>query len=585
MEEITESFYENIELLISNESRRMSSTLFTDEWLEKLSNSREKELFLLLRKIASLNVKFENGEAHYSPGFLLYGQGRTFDMSDMTDEDYLLLNKVDIKKLPYLLRARIANILWNEKKNVDMAEIAIESYHELYMVLFSVEHWSSCVRYIKQSINLALKIGKVEVANKYLQELKEKVLEINGEGSIYFSIAIIGFLIDNNYETLSLISLIDIIINKTTNDYDEIEKAYKLKVEIYKKNKDTKAAKNTMLALAEYLENACSVQDDVRSLYITERNIEKAILIYKQEGKKEETERATKKLLDVQKEIPKFMIPISSKMDVSAEYKEYIALFSNLNFQQAVVRLIQTVHIEARDSLEKRVLEDATNPIACLFGVGLKNSKGQTVINIPPLDIDNPRKDEKAFTMHVNQEAINSAKWYGTYLGWGIRYIKETYDFSKEDLSFLVKDNPIIPQGRHAVFLSAIFYGFKGEMFEALHILAPQMENLFRTIAEDAGSVMSKLKEDLSMEEKLLSSILDDELLWDCYDNDVLFWFKCLLNEKSGANIRNEIAHGIMTSGNGNSAVSIYFYCLVLKMLSFTATEEYKEIHRSIKAK
>ena len=71
------------------------------------------------------------------------------------------------------------------------------------------------------------------------------------------------------------------------------------------------------------------------------------------------------------------------------------------------MRLIQTVHIEARDSLEKRVLEDATNPIACLFGVGLKNSKGQTVINIPPLDIDNPRKDEKAFTMHVNQEAIS----------------------------------------------------------------------------------------------------------------------------------------------------------------------------------
>ena len=42
--------------------------------------------------------------------------------------------------------------------------------------------------------------------------------------------------------------------------------------------------------------------------------------------------------------------------------------------------------------------------------------------------------------------------------------------------------------------VSAIFYGLNGELFEALHILAPQMEKLFRTIAEASGSVMAELE-------------------------------------------------------------------------------------------
>ncbi len=255
-----------------------------------------------------------------------------------------------------------------------------------------------------------------------------------------------------------------------------------------------------------------------------------------------------------------------------------------MNFKQAVVRLIQSVPIISKNEIEKRVLENVTNPIACLFGVGVKNDKGQTIVNIPGLDISNPKKDMSVFEMHMNQEALQLEECYGKVLWWGMCFIKEKYTFEKSDLLFLIEDNPIIPDGRNKVILSAIFYGLNGELFEALHILAPQMEKLFRTIAEASGSVMAELKKDFTVQEKLLTSIFDDEVLWDCYDNDILFLFKGLLNEKSGANIRNEIAHGVMTSGKGNSAVAIYFYCLVLRVLSFTS-KGYYEIIKEIKEK
>ena len=62
-----------------------------------------------------------------------------------------------------------------------------------------------------------------------------------------------------------------------------------------------------------------------------------------------------------------------------------------------------------------------------------------------------------------------------------------------------------------------------GEFYEAMHILAPQVENLFRNIAKEVGGLTVTLKDDGSSMEKVLSSILSLPELLDCYDNDILF--------------------------------------------------------------
>lgn len=44
--------------------------------------------------------------------------------------------------------------------------------------------------------------------------------------------------------------------------------------------------------------------------------------------------------------------------------------------------------------------------------------------------------------------------------------------------------------------------------------------------------------------------------------------FKGLLNEQAGSNIRNNIAHGIMSEGQGNSGTSLFFICATAKFLT-----------------
>ena len=73
--------------------------------------------------------------------------------------------------------------------------------------------------------------------------------------------------------------------------------------------------------------------------------------------------------------------------------------------------------------------------------------------------------------------------------------------------------------------------------------------------------------------------------LLDCYDNDIIFTFKGLLNEKAGANIRNEVAHGIISEAACGSGVCLYFGAAVIKVLSFTSVSYYKILRNSEKLK
>ena len=102
---------------------------------------------------------------------------------------------------------------------------------------------------------------------------------------------------------------------------------------------------------------------------------------------------------------------------------------------------------------------------------------------------------------------------------------------------------------------------------------------------EDMARLKVTLEKDGSSMEKVLSSILSLPELVDCYDNDILFTFRGLLNEQAGANIRNEIAHGIISEYACSTGVCLYFGVAVIKLLSLTSASCYQILKNSEKLK
>lgn len=277
------------------------------------------------------------------------------------------------------------------------------------------------------------------------------------------------------------------------------------------------------------------------------------------------------------------MVPIIMELDIKGVVDNIHVNMEGLTFEESIIRLIQMFVFEKRDIIKHRVIEEYKNyPLSHLFGGNIVNEQGQTTLALQPLDIRNPEGDIELLELHMHQNALERQRIVGDiWIKNILLYIRNKYDFDNSMLEFLVKDNPIIPAGRERIFQRAISMFIRGEYYEAMHILAPQVENLFRNIAREVGGLTVTLENDGSYMEKVLGSIFDLPELLDCYDNDIIFTFKGLLNEKAGANIRNEVAHGIISEAACGSGVCLYFGAAVIKILSFTSISCYEILKNS----
>ena len=554
---------------------------FTDENKQRLRREDWKT-YELVKEICTLVVSYPDNNIDFQPGYI-WGGKRTFAISDMTDEDYLMLEKLDLSRLPAVLSYRIAELLWYKKQDYKMAMQSCKYAEELFDESFNVNRWTNSVVYLRRAVILAAQLGKKDEYQRLCDKCLDYAETVDSKDGCHVIIALLRILLEQKYDDKKdrIQPLLDDIISVNTDIGKKI-KAYELKIQFL--NKDKAALSIVKKEFANMLIDDVDKKEknNIRDLFIVEKNLTKAIQLLQNVGEKELVKKTKHKLIAVQSEIPKNMAVIKTKKDVSETLHLINKLFAGLSVQEYVIRLAQCVSFYKKEELKNNVLNSKTDFVSKLFGAAYKDSNGQTIVKLPPLDINNPEKDERLIELYMFSEARMQEEFVGSnYLKRIIQMLNKEHSFTEEDLKFLVENNPIIPTDRERIILKAVYEGLKGNIYLALHILAPQLENIFRNIAESVGSIVITLKDEGTSQKKTLSSIFDLPELLECYDNDILFLFKGLLNEKAGSNIRNEIAHGIMDESTGNSGTSIYLLCATIKLLSYTssqALEIYKQL-------
>lgn len=567
----------------------LSANLFEDTKREQLDTEADKKIFDLCKNISSLKIKVTDRGIEFYP-FMRWEGKRTFAIEDLTEDDFNSLQLVDLLKVPLNLRTIIADILWTQKSNYNAACIAANAYFEMFELLFSYEKWVGTLDLIKRAIFISAQIRQQELYEKCCDTIYNHIIRIDGEDIDFLSISLLDILIRQKYGDISVILIIiDKIIKNKNNSVLKVERAYGLKVECYKIQRDTGAIIHTYLELASFYEHQAEekVNSDAQGVFNAERFLQKAVKLYRDNGAVNEAERVLKRLVEIQREIPKLMMPITTKVDVSKLYENVRANMEGMTFEECVIRIAQMTIFYKRDDIKKELLDEYKEyPLSYLFGANKINDSGQTVLALPPLDVSDPEKDLELLELHIFQKMLQKQIVAGDFvLKYALQYIKDVHEFKEEDLEFLIKDNPIVPSGRERIIKSAIYMFLKGHYYESMHILAPQTENLFRNIAKEVGGLTVTLENDGTSKEKVLSSILNLPEIKDCYDNDILFLFRGLLNERAGANIRNEVAHGLLGEYNASSGVCLYFVCAFIKLLSYTSHQCFNILKTSDKLK
>ncbi|SFQ08563.1 protein of unknown function [Lachnospiraceae bacterium XBB1006] len=584
--------YELLNSIISERKRPLSANLFTEGDRDKLEEN-EKTIFDLLKNVSSMGTRISNHGIIFLPMFVMTDGSRTFSIDDISEDDYLVLQNLELKKIPLTLRALIADILWSNKKEYKAAKIAAEAYWKIFLLWYKNEDTIGSLDMLRRAVAISVQTKQISLYNEiqdwFNDFANDKATSLEG----FFSLRVMElFLEQKNFDVnaLSILKVLDELIDSSNDIVTKKEQAYELKTKcLYKLRRKEEATKNN-ICLADYYINWAekTFQKDIQGALRAVEFYRKGIMLYRNNGAPGKAEVAHKRLVEIQSKIPKIMVPFSVELDIKGVVNNLKVNMEGLSFEECVMRLTQMFVFEKQEDIKERVLEEFKNhPIEHLFGKRLINAKGQTVLSLPPLDISNLEKDPKLVELHMFQNALGKQKIVGDiWMKNALIVMQDKFDINNRSLvEFLVKDNPIIPNGRERIFQSGLYMFLKGDYYEALHILAPQVENLFRNIARVAGGLTVTLEEDGSSMEKVLRSIFSLPELLDCYDNDILFTFRGLLNEQAGANIRNEIAHGAISENACSTGVCLYFGVAVIKLLSMTSHSCYQILKNSEKLK
>lgn len=583
------NIYELLNRIIVNKRYSLSPNLFIEADRTELSEE-ERSIFDLLKNIVSLGTKIHNDGIEFHPMFVMADGSRTFSIEDISEDDYLILHSLKLEKMPLILRALIADILWTNKKEFNAAKIAANAYWELFTFWYRDDDNVGTIDIIRRAVCISAQTKQTLLFEKiqgwFVDFLEEKAANNDG----FFALRVMElFFGQKNFDVSIFLPVLDDLIDGNSDNIAKVEQAYKLKTEcLFKLKRKEDAIKNNNLLADYYLEFAEKIfKKDIQGALRAVNFYQKGIMIYRNNGESDKADAAHKRLVEIQKEIPKIMVPFSVELDIKGVIDNLKANMEGLSFEECVIRLTQMFVFEKQEDIKKRVIEEfKDNPISHLFGKSLINAQGQTVLALHPLDIHDPEKDPKLMELHMYQNALEKQKVAGDiWVKNALIIIRDKFVIDKSMVEFLVKDNPIIPDGRERIFQSGLYMFLNGDYYEALHILAPQVENLFRNIAREVGGLTVTLEKDGSSMEKVLSSILSLPELVDCYDNDILFTFRGLLNEQAGANIRNEIAHGIISEYACSTGVCLYFGVAVIKLLSLTSASCYQILKNSEKLK
>lgn len=583
------TIYEILNNIFKNEKFELSPRKFCPEYRDVLADE-DKPIFDLLKNISSLAESVDNDRIEFCPMFVAADGSRIFSIEDISDSEFSILNDLDFDKLPLTLRARVSDLLWVSKKDFNCAKIAARSNWELFKLWYKDDDNLGSLDRMRRAICISRETNLTAIYNEICAWVKSFIESESVYAAGFFSLRLMELFVEQkNYDSAVFIPILDEIIKRNVYDVSITEQAYNLKTRCLFKNKRKEEAIRNNILLADYYVNHAEgiVSSDTQGALRAVPFYQKAIQLYRNNGEAQRGEETLKKLVEIQKNIPSTMAPFLLNFNVGGIVENIETNMKDLSFEESVIRITQMIKFDTREEIKQRVIDEyKSSPIFHLFSKSILNEHGQTILTLPPLDLDDPEKDQRVLELHMHQKALEHQNIVGDiWIKNALRIIQERFTVDNLKVDFLVKDNPIIPTGREGIIRSGVKMFLCGEYYEAMHILAPQTENIFRNIAREARSVTVTLEEDGSSKEKVLQSIFSLPELVDCYDNDTLFAFRGLLNELAGANIRNKIAHGIISEYDCSSGACLFFGAAIIRLLSYTSKECINILRNSEKLK
>lgn len=468
------------------------------------------------------------------------------------------------------LRAHIADVLWTRRRDYRAALTASKSYLESGQLLLAAGDVSASAQRLERSLRLAARIRNRTLLSQIVEYIEGVLYSGSGAGHVFWTARMLELLLEHGQgapDRLAQIAGKHAAELEVGRNWHVAGKLWELQARCYAANNAPDEERQARVKAAEtYVQQA--EDDKARSYGVAAEDLRTAVQAYRRIGAAQERiEELHTTLLDYQQKAASEMGAISVELHLGEVADRARSCVTGLTFDQAIVNLA-TLATSPTVSELKSAVDDIRGHAVLSSRIThqIVNAAGRVVGVRPPLASENAEERAEAEKL----EMFRVAALHRLQIVLGIveparLQIKEEHA-EQNDWTWLLVDNPFVPQGREVIYARGLQAGLDGDFLIATHLLIPQLENSLRYILVQLGEIASGINDNLIQDEYLLDRILRHERLAAFLGEDTIFDLKSVLIERAGGNVRNLLAHGLLDAQHFESADPKYAWWLTLRL-------------------
>lgn len=489
--------------------------------------------------------------------------------SVISEDVYNKLEAILAKSIFPYFNAVCGEFIWIHNHNYKFAEKAVLSYYDE----LSNPSYDDDLAYTKTTLGICRVYSKCKIHSfDYFSFINKSLeyVENNFDRSGFCILFILKALTACN-EHLDLIEqtynkAINYYENK--NDFDRAIAFLEGQEFLCEKQNNKDTIKLIRIKIAENYEkeaNKFDWLDSSKSFYIINL-IHKAMNAWERTNDsrgKEERKRLAQRLSPVKTlSMQSLKLIKNGSIDIR-EWVEQIKQFVDAaSLEILLYRLCNIVTLKSYDEILKK-LNSEDFSFSSLFASTILNKDGRIKCIIPS-SVDASEDDMLAIIEHkVTEEYEMASDMFVKRFIW---FAKDKFDFTEDNLRFLVENNAFIPSDRKNTFLKGLVAGFNLDLSTSMHLLMPQIEHCIRCLAQECGAVVYKTEKNGVESCLSLESILKLPEVVDCLDETFLFNLKLFYTSDFGFGMRNNICHSLYSDNELQSPSSLIVWWFTLRI-------------------
>ena len=554
-------------------------------------NDRQVKALRLLADACSMTFSPDRANEPFGARFSFPG-GSSFSPDDLTESETAFLAtavKVMDTCAPsaHLLKARLADLVWmvREPRTAEFALLAIDSYRG---VPLNGETWVRDGLHCWQRALLLARLTKATNRGDEMEASIREAFDSATDEDGFLAVKLAGLMRSNGLGLDGAATVATKLksLGDVAADQSEFLRARSYLHEAHRWFKTLKDdAQATAAAVAEA---ECWVQEAEHRLSSADPShgvaasfIENAIQTYRTIPKKQrETHDGAERLKDLQTRLREYgrqavdelTLNQGPKVDISDWIRRARAAVAGKTTTEALTAFADLHPWVSADELRDSAIEmlRQCSISAFLFSSTSLSHDGRVVAKAPPAKLgstptesDGVVRDQMLREYNIRADLVTRSSILPA-----LEVLRFEHRLREIDFIERAEEAAIVPPGRAQLFGKALFAGYDGDFAVALHLLTPQIEHMVRFHLNRAGVETRHLDNNGIQTEKGLSALLALPPSSEVLSADVALELKFLFTEGSGANLRNAVAHGLLSDMEATRGVyPIYAWWLTLKLV------------------